>query len=59
MKLLNKNKTIMGITIGLMSMILVYVMFLQFRTINQNDVDEIEIMRETELRELLTNYKTS
>lgn len=40
-------------------MILVYVMFLQFRTINQNDVDEIEIMRETELRELLTNYKST
>ena len=56
---LNKNKTIMAITIGLMSMILVYVMFLQFRTINQNDVDEIEIMRETELRELLANYKTT
>ena len=44
--------------IGLMSLILVYVMFIQFRVVNSAETEEIEFMRETELRETLANYKT-
>lgn len=45
--------------IGIMSMILVYVMFIQFRIVNETDTEEIEFMRETELREMLANYKSN
>ena len=45
--------------IGLMSLILVYVMFIQFRIVNETNTQEIEFMRETELRELLANYKVN
>lgn len=44
-------------TIGIMSLILVYVMFIQFRIVNENDREEIEFMRETELKEALAMYK--
>ncbi len=55
---MNRNKIIMAITIGIMSLILVYVMFIQFRIVNETDAEEIELMRETELRETLSDYKT-
>ena len=42
-----------------MSFILIYVMFIQFRTVNETNADEIEVMREAELRELLSTYKTN
>lgn len=54
---MNKSKMIMYTTIGLMSLILVYVMFIQFRIINETDTQGIEIMRETELKETLAQYK--
>lgn len=54
---LNKQKTIMYTIIGLMSLILVYVMFIQFRIVNERETDEIEFMREAELREMLADYK--
>lgn len=56
---LNKSKIIVNITIGLMSFILIYVMFIQFRTINETNAEEIEVMRETELRSTLATYKTN
>ena len=46
-------------TIGLMSLILVYVMFIQFRIVNETDTEGIEFMRETELKETLANYKSN
>lgn len=49
----------MSVVIGLMSMILVYIMFVQFRLVNENDVDEITFMKETELRGALSTYKTN
>lgn len=49
----------MNAVIGIMSMILVYVMFIQFRLVNENDVDEITFMKETELRGALSTYKTN
>lgn len=54
---LNKSKIIMYTTIGIMSLLLVYVMFIQFRIINEKDTDGVEFMRETELKEILSNYK--
>lgn len=56
---MEKSKVIMNIIIGIMSLILVYVMFIQFRIVNENDVEEITFMRETELRETLATYKTN
>ena len=44
-------------TIGVMSLILVYVMFIQFRIVNESDVDEVKFLREAELREMLASYK--
>ena len=58
-KNLSKSKLIMYTIIGIMSLILVYVMFIQFRIINETDTEEIEFMREAELRELLSNYKSN
>lgn len=54
---LSKSKVIMYTVIGLMSLILVYVMYIQFRIVNENDTEEVQIMRETELRETLADYK--
>lgn len=55
---LTKSKILMYTIIGLMSLILVYVMFIQFRIVNETDTGEIDFMRETELRETLADYKT-
>lgn len=49
----------MNTVLGLISMILVYVMFIQFRVVNETDTEGIEFMRETELKETLANYKTN
>lgn len=54
---MSKSKIIMYTTIGLMSFILVYVMFVQFRIVNEIDTKGIEFMRETELKETLADYK--
>lgn len=56
---MSRGKLIMYTVIGLMSMIFVYVMFIQLRIVNQTDTDGIEFMRETELRELLATYKSN
>lgn len=54
---MNKSKVIMYVTIGIMSLILVYVMFIQFRIVNETDTQGVEFMRETELKETLAKYK--
>ncbi len=54
---MDKSKIIMYTTIGLMSMILVCVMFMQFKTVQQTDVEEVAFMRETELKEMLAEYR--
>jgi uncharacterized protein YlxW (UPF0749 family) len=55
---MNKQKIIMAIIIGLICFILVYVMFLQFRVVEQTDLTEIENMQEKELREALASWKS-
>lgn len=53
-----KEKLTMTITIGIMFAILLYVMLVQFKTVEETDITEIENMRETELRTETANWKT-
>ncbi len=54
---MNKTKIIMAITIGIMSFMMIYVMLIQFSIVNEYDGEEVELMRETELKETLASYK--
>ena len=55
---IDKSKVIVSITIGLMSFMMIYVMLIQFSIVKEsNNNSEIEIMRETELKEMLASYK--
>ncbi len=54
---MNKEKKVLIITIGLMSLLLACVMFMQFKVVNQTDIAEIETMREDELQEALSTWK--
>jgi len=58
MKKIEKDKLIMTITIGIMCVIFVAFLFVQFRTVEKTDISGIEEMRETELRESLAQWKT-
>ncbi len=51
------GKITMTITIALACFILVFVMFMQFKIVNETDITAIETMRETELRTELANWK--
>lgn len=55
--IMNKEKRVIIITIGLMSLILACVMFMQFKVVNETDIAEIESMREDELQEALSSWK--
>lgn len=54
---MNKEKKIMTITISIMALILVCVMFMQFKVVNETDIAQIEAMREDELEEAVTEWK--
>lgn len=54
---MKKGKGIMTLTIGLICFVLAYVMFMQFRTIEETNITQIENMRESELSEKLANWK--
>lgn len=54
---MNKSKIAVAITIGLMSFMMIYIMLIQFSIVKQYDGEEIELMRETELKETLASYK--
>lgn len=54
---IEKDKLIMTITIGIMCIIFVAFLFVQFRTVEKTDISGIEEMRETELRESLAEWK--
>ena len=53
-----KGKITMTITLGIICFVLVFVMFMQFRTVQETDITQIETMRETELRDALADWKT-
>lgn len=54
---LKKGKNIMIATIGIICFILTYVIFIQFKTIEETNITEIETMTETELREKIALWK--
>ena len=54
---MKKGKGIRTITMGLICFVLAYVMFMQFRTIEETNITQIENMRESELSEKLASWK--
>ncbi len=52
-----KGKIVMALVVGLSCFMLVMVMFMQFKVVNETDITSIENMRETELRTELSNWK--
>ena len=54
---MKKEKVIIAVTIGLMSFVLLCVMFMQFKVVNETDIAEIESMREEELQSALSEWK--
>ena len=53
-----RNKIIFSVILGVVCFILTMVIFLQFKTISQTDIISIEAMREDELKQELSTYKT-
>lgn len=51
------EKKVITITIGIMSLLLACIMFMQFKVVNETDIAEIETMREEELQEALAQWK--
>ena len=54
---MKKEKRVIIITIGLMSLVLACVMFMQFKVVNNTDIAQIESMREDELEQALSEWK--
>lgn len=55
---LKKGKVTITITIGIMCFILTLIIFIQINTIKQTNVNELEIMREDELKAEIATLKT-
>ena len=53
-----KGKNIMIFTIGIMCFLLMYITFIQLKTVEITDITAIKNMRETELRTALSDWKT-
>jgi len=54
---MSKEKKVMIITISIMALILVCVMFMQFKVVNETDIAQIESMREDELEKTVIEWK--
>lgn len=54
---MKKEKKAMTITISIMSLILVCVIFMQFKVVNETDIAQIESMREEELEKAVEEWK--
>lgn len=54
---IKKGKVTMAIAIAISCFVLMFVMLMQFKIVNQTDITAIENMRETELRAELANWK--
>ena len=54
---MNRDKKIMAVVIGLVCILLVSVMFAQFRTIEKTDITGIQNAREEELRTMIASWK--
>ena len=57
-KKISKEKIVMAITIGIASLALMLVMFMQFKVVEQTDITGIENMRESDLRVELADWQT-
>ena len=57
MKHIKKGKITLTIVIGIACIALTTIMFMQFKMVNQTDIDELEVMREEELRTELAEWK--
>ena len=55
---MKNEKIVMAITIGIVCVVLMAVMFAQFRTIEKTDIAGIEAAREEELRTMIASWKT-
>lgn len=55
---MKKEKIVMAITIGAVCIVLIAVMFAQFRTVEETDITGIETAREEELRTMIASWKT-
>lgn len=54
---MKKGKTTMIVTIFIISMILACVIFMQFKIVNETNIEQIESMRKDELEETLASWK--
>lgn len=54
---MKKGEKVIIVTIGIMSVILACIMFMQFKVVNETEIAEIETMREDELQKALTEWK--
>ena len=55
---MKKENKIMAVTMGIVCFVLLFVLFVQFRTVEETDISGIEEMQETELKEALSEWKT-
>ena len=55
---MKREKIIMTITIGIMCFLLVMIIFMQFKVVQETEETNIDTMQETELRQELANWKT-
>lgn len=55
---MKKGKVTITITIGIMCFILTMVIFIQINTVKQTNINELELMRESELKSEITALKT-
>lgn len=55
---IDKEQTVMSVIIGIVCIVLIAVMFIQYKTVEETDITAIENMREAELRTALSEWKT-
>lgn len=55
---IKKGKITITIVLGFVCFILLFIMFMQFKTVQQTDITSIETMRESELKMEFNNWKT-
>lgn len=55
---MKKDKIMMSVIIGTICIILITVMFAQFKTVEETDITGIKTARETELQTMLSSWKT-
>lgn len=57
MKIIQKDRIALAIILGLITIVLVSTIFMQFKTIERTDITELENMRETELKTQIASWK--